>query len=521
MNPLHDKDLDRLSRDAAEHYEVDFGPSGWEQLEKRLDQELPQQRGRRRFLFWLFFIVVTTGGALAGLLINSQPVRPLASNARAIAPVQQAPDGLNSSTESKSQSNNTIADNGTAGSTIDKPDTKAGTPPADATTKTILAPLNREQATTEGTSVQPAPATQLESSNSNKPVPVTGKNKTGQPQNKAGVRGTSGNNNTWAAPITAAPFGLNRLSGRKNNLAKKPTVINDKNGQRITRTRSMEPNNDLAVIPDQQGINQDVAKEQTPVTAANQEPVTTPNSNEPANQAITGKNKPATDSVATPAPVVKPKKDKKNQQRGFEFGVVGGPDGTTVQSGPMYKSGYNVGLQIGYRFSDRWSVNTGVIYTKKYYKTDTSNFDPKGNWYRYIKILSDVKGSCSMFDIPLNLRYDVSFNDKRRLFVNTGLSTYYMDKQNYAYRYRYLTSMQDTSHVSNITEDESYPFSVFNLSVGYERNISQTLSLQVEPYLKIPLKELGYGYMRMNSYGVFFSLKYRPAFGSKRPTLKK
>jgi hypothetical protein len=56
MHPLHDKDLDRLSREAAEHFEAEPGASGWANLEMRLDTELPQKKKKRRFLFWLFFI---------------------------------------------------------------------------------------------------------------------------------------------------------------------------------------------------------------------------------------------------------------------------------------------------------------------------------------------------------------------------------------------------------------------------------------------------------------------------------
>ena len=63
---------------------------------------------------------------------------------------------------------------------------------------------------------------------------------------------------------------------------------------------------------------------------------------------------------------------------------------------------------------------------------------------------------------------------------------------------------------------DNYWFSVLNLSVGYERVISKRLSIQAEPYLKVPLTGLGAGSMKMGSYGMFFSLKYRPASGSRK-----
>src|SRR5688572_11081322 len=69
MYPLNDKDLDRLSRDAAEHYDVESSTSGWERLESRLDKELPEKKkDRRRFLFWLFLVGLLTGGGLIYML---------------------------------------------------------------------------------------------------------------------------------------------------------------------------------------------------------------------------------------------------------------------------------------------------------------------------------------------------------------------------------------------------------------------------------------------------------------------
>ncbi len=68
MPLLNDNDLDRLSREAADQYDVEQTTSGWEALEQRLDKELPQDRRRRRLLlWWLLAGVLLLGGALWGL----------------------------------------------------------------------------------------------------------------------------------------------------------------------------------------------------------------------------------------------------------------------------------------------------------------------------------------------------------------------------------------------------------------------------------------------------------------------
>src|SRR4030095_6435519 len=70
MYPLSDKDLDRLSRDAAEHYDVEQNTSGWDNLEGRLNKELPVQKEkeRKRFLWFLLLLVMITGGGLFVML---------------------------------------------------------------------------------------------------------------------------------------------------------------------------------------------------------------------------------------------------------------------------------------------------------------------------------------------------------------------------------------------------------------------------------------------------------------------
>lgn len=416
MHPLHDKDLDRLSRNAAEHYEMDFGPSGWERLEKRLDQELPQKK-RRRFLFWLFFIAITTGGALTGLLINSQPVVPLASNR-----IEAMPEKVNTST---ARNDNTV---------------RVATPEA-TKEKPGLTEVNKK----------PAIA-----------------------------------NHTTETPDLVKPIRANSAT-----TVKKP----------VTRSSSpVEENDDVTSMETQ--------PETTGTAVAKNKPET----NVPATTNTKTENKPPIpdSTVAEKQPPI-----PHTYKQPLEIGLVAGPDVSMVSFGPLYKAGYNFGITVGYRFNNRWSVNTGAIYTRKYYQADSNTFTaPKHTYIAYVD-LDVLKGYCAMWDIPVNVRYDFSFNDKRRFFASAGASTYLMKHQSYDYWYwqRGTGNYKDSAWGSS--NSKQYVFSVLNLSLGYEKKISKHFSIQAEPYLKIPLQGLGYGDMKIGSYGMFFSLKYRPVFKAK------
>jgi hypothetical protein len=488
MYPLDDDNLDRLSREAAEHFEVEAGASGWDHLEQRLNKEMPQEKKRRRFLFWLFLITATTGGALTGIL-KYQPVTPLAKNATSAVAETRTPN----TTQNETVSGNKETPVTTVAPNEDKLPVDNNTPSGISTGK----PSTNQSATTTTATVATKPFTEQ-----------VDKTPTRTSSKQAGVR------------IQKAPATLNYATaarGNENNRAYKPAK--QKSGRRRSGTTSNQNNQRVPTVPEnnittfepqKRSTNDEPATTGQPVDANNEVAAIQPTQTDSA-QHKTGAT-PVADSTKTMAK--QPKKADKLKQP-LEFGVMAGPDMSAVAFGPLYKPGYNFGLQVGYRFSNRWSVNAGVIYTKKFYKTDSSHFEYKGSPWPSNKTVSRVEGNCSMWEIPVNVRYDFSYNNKRRWFASTGLSTYLMDKEDYDVYYRWNGSPtydQPWESDSNTT----YLFSILNLSVGMERSLGKRFSLQAEPYLKIPLKDLGMGNMRMNSYGILFTLKYKPFFNSKR-----
>jgi len=518
MYPLHDHDLDRLSREAAEHFEVEPGASGWEHLEKRLDQELPQKKKRRRFLFWLFFITATSGGALIGIL-TYKPVNPLGKNAAGVVSTAQKPAAA------QQQPANISLNEGVE----NKPATGSGsTPVVPAQTATTPAPVAGNQGVGTSSPVSsPAASPKSNTVDANQPSATALATSPAQRTTQTNTKAANTQKST-AAPRELAdksPLSLNYATitpankGNNNWHTTKP--FSNKAGKQ-RRNKAGQHKQKVSPAPDNTtatdaGIT---ARDQQQIIAepveANNDPAT------PVQAAATpvdaAKNNavvpPVTDSAKTlvketPKKEDDPKKDKK--EKGFELGLVAGPDVSAVKFGPLYKSGYNFGLQVGYRFSNHWSVNTGIIYTKKSYQADGEDFHYKNSWgQEYDK----AEGNCSMWEIPVNVRYDVSFNTKRRWFVSTGLSTYLMDKE--YYDLYYTVNGNPYSYPMDSDSNTNYFFSIWNLSAGMERSLGKRFSIQAEPYLKVPLQGLGKGSIRMDSYGIYFTLKYKPGFRTKK-----
>ena len=189
-----------------------------------------------------------------------------------------------------------------------------------------------------------------------------------------------------------------------------------------------------------------------------------------------------------------------------KFGVrfVVSPDFNSIENLGKMALGGSVGLLLEYKISKKLIVQTGMVYSDKSY---VGSFDDYRNWkewkgYHPSKP-TQVDGGCTVFDIPINLLLNLFQKPKQTWFVSSGVSSYWMMNENYTYNYAW-TSPREVGWSDN----SKYYFSVLNFSVGLERQISKQFSLQVEPYLKTPLKSVGRGGVNLYSSGVLFSTKY-------------
>jgi hypothetical protein len=511
MYPLNDNDLDRLSREAAEQYDVDRNPStsGWEALEGRLNKELPvDEKRRRRFLFWLFFIVATAGGGLWYIMSGND------TDAGRIAHVATIPNSNNDAKNNSLPADPASPNTGIVPQVEDKPAASAATKPV--TDQQSDKPLTDNPSVTSGK--QPSNATPEEKAQKeNKKVtpPLLHKQKEKQNADLAAT------DNSDSPNLTGKKTGNNKASNKKKGIQQKsrdndndPSTRGRKDDAVTTRSGDTEKTTD--------SVNDEVK-------ASTAKPVVEPVTVEPStvDSAVVSKAPEAPPAAAIPAKdttvvakanalakTKQPAKKTDNKKvKGFEIGIVGGPDMSNVKFTHATDAGYNIGLQLGYRFSNRWSVNTGIIYTKKNYEANGKDVAKYGYFTRPDVKLNTMEGYCTMFDFPLNVRYDFSVNSKRRFYASTGLSTYIMKRENYDYYYTY-NNIDQTSNWDSKERgfgDSTYLFSILNLSAGFERALNKHFSIQAEPYLKLPLSQLGHGKLNLNSYGIYFSVKYRIA----------
>ncbi len=432
MLNLSDNELDRLSKEASEHYKAPAVQSFWEKLSRRLDIEMPKDKKyRRRIALFILLFLLLAGGA-GYYFTNTE---------KEAANVKQAQDK-------------------SAVRVLESPEQKSGNErKTDSEIQKIE--YTENQTKVDLTHVQ------------NQPQPVAGSFSLSQGRNNS-------NEND------ALRDEKRRDYKNSDNRIKNP-VIPDKDDEKTDQAEKNKLNSQSE--PD---------KISNPLTIT--EVTITPKTEVPPIEATVKENK---------------KQTQFSSLRKWEIGLVFSPDLSNVKFSHSDKTGTNAGITIGYNINRRWSVNSGLLYTIKNYTTSGDNYKfPPSYWATNPSIkMEQVKAVCTMFDIPVNVRYNWLVRKNQSAFISAGLSSYLMNKEEFEYKYTYYNNPYRREWTNG--KNSNYFFSVANISVGYEQQVGPAISLQAEPFFKFSISEIGFGKVPLNSLGMFIGVKYKPAFGKK------
>ena len=182
------------------------------------------------------------------------------------------------------------------------------------------------------------------------------------------------------------------------------------------------------------------------------------------------------------------------KRSGLTFSIMAAPDISGTGANLSSKVSTNIGLLVSYPLSRKISVSTGVIYAKKLY----NSAGPAAINNGYGNQSWEVNADCKVLDIPLNVNYQVFKKRKIAISVNTGLSSYLMLNERYD-----LTSGPERNRSRvEVSNQNQHLLGVANLSVSVERKINSSLSIGVQPFVKLPLTGIGNYDVRLNSTGV-------------------
>jgi Outer membrane protein beta-barrel domain len=518
---LSDKDLDRLSREAAGQFEIDENISSWEKLEQELDKEfgpISNNPAPRPGIVAVGYIsLVLLVACLSFFLFKNDKTNKDSTLSGSIA----------SATSKKTPPASSV--------------TMSTKQPGDVIQKAKNKLVATKDNLTVSSSNQRTPASSLEKGRLDNPGNLT--------QQKARALAVSPRDRaidqivaTGNSKQTEKDMGIDGLqkyskdrvmagkSSAENNFSKKQTSV----GITVapSNAKSLESVQNTAPVPETDKIISENSSENArgiadkPILGqSNDARQHTKTIGLPAlepvaafNQRISDSSLRAFASKANSINEATAQAVKKNQQplqinRSLKIGILAAPDFTNVGNAYNDKMSSNFGLTLGYYLFNNFSVNTGIIFTRKNYAANGYDFHSANQWFNMIQ-LDYIQGSCNMLEIPLTIRYDYSIIGKTKFFINGGLSSYLMKHESYVYYYH--TNGYAGQTMKDYDNHNNYLFSTVSLSIGVEQQFSNSFSLQVEPFVKLPISGIGYGNLQLTSYGLAFSLRFSPVLGKSR-----
>jgi len=201
------------------------------------------------------------------------------------------------------------------------------------------------------------------------------------------------------------------------------------------------------------------------------------------------------------AKTVEPERTRRFKSH-FSAGLSVSPDFSGVGLSSFSKTGTNLGISLQYHISRRFSLATGVIRSRKAYEVK-EGFKPYEGYWKYHPKPDLIDGGCTVLDIPVNVRYNFLAKERNKMFLSLGVSSYLMLQEEYAFIYSGTGSVD-----YEVRNQNRHYLGILNASAGYERMLGRRWGLQVEPFVKLPVEEIGVGNLKLLSAGAFITLNY-------------
>lgn len=201
------------------------------------------------------------------------------------------------------------------------------------------------------------------------------------------------------------------------------------------------------------------------------------------------------------------KKQKSGARKPFPLSLSfsAGPEFNSSGAVLGGKTGFSAGFGFSVGIAKRISLQTGLKYSMKDYAAE--NYEYKFKSIRAKDIISKVDASCAVLEIPLQASYTVLEDAQKSIDLNVGMSSYFMLKEDYTYRYNAGSGIAD--RFQEYKNRNQHYFGVADLSATYYVKLKKEgLKLGLEPYVKIPLTGVGEGKVNLKSSGISLKLRY-------------
>ena len=197
-----------------------------------------------------------------------------------------------------------------------------------------------------------------------------------------------------------------------------------------------------------------------------------------------------------------------SERSSLTIGLMFSPDMSTAGGVSNFDDpGFKGGVLAEYSFSDRFSIRSGAILSNVRYKAGKNDYRAPENWNNGISP-EETSALCLILDIPVSVKANLIDMDRSTFYVTGGVSTYVMLNEEYEFDFGTNASPDFPDEWQGQTGDRFWA-SNLSISLGYERNLSSRLTLRAEPHIYVPIREVGWGNVKLYSMGTSVSLNFR------------
>ncbi|MEP7323808.1 MAG: hypothetical protein ABI761_17915 [Saprospiraceae bacterium] len=175
------------------------------------------------------------------------------------------------------------------------------------------------------------------------------------------------------------------------------------------------------------------------------------------------------------------------------------PEYTAVVKRSIGKLGNTFGLSVGYRLN-KWTISAGLQKSSKDYNAKKEDYQiEESSYYKNLTFIN-IKGDCNLLQLPVTLGYMIVSNKHFILQLNASVSSLRMDKEKYEYDY-FHQNWKPGHDILNYSYKNWHWLAAASAGLSIQKSFAKNWNISINPYYQLPLKGIGEGKVRLQSFG--------------------
>ncbi|MEO5583215.1 MAG: hypothetical protein ABIR66_11020 [Saprospiraceae bacterium] len=193
------------------------------------------------------------------------------------------------------------------------------------------------------------------------------------------------------------------------------------------------------------------------------------------------------------------KKPAKHSSSALILNAGWSPEYTAVVKRSIGKLGNTYGLNVGYRLN-KWTISAGLQKSSKYYNAMKEDYQIEANSYYKNLTFINIIGTCNLLQLPMTLGYNIVSSKHFIVQLNASVSSLRMDNEKYVYDY-FHQNWKPGHDVHNYSNKNWHWLAAAAAGLSIQKSFTKNWNVSFNPYYQLPLKGIGEGKVRLQSYG--------------------